>query len=36
LKVIVRHAARVPAPLVFSVRRRTVANVLSIGFVVRR
>jgi hypothetical protein len=33
--IFVRHTARVPAPLTFSFRSRTVANVLSIGLVVR-
>jgi hypothetical protein len=35
LNTIARHATRVPDPLVFSVRSRTVAN-LSITFVGRR
>jgi hypothetical protein len=36
LKTIARAAAALPAPLVTFVRSRTVANVDSIGFVVRR
>ena len=32
---IVKQASRLPAPFVFFVRNRTVANVDSIGFVVR-
>lgn len=36
LNTIVRHAVRVPDPLVFSVRSRTVANTLSMALVVRR
>ena len=35
LNTIVRQATRLPLPLVFTVRNRTVANVDSIGFVVR-
>ena len=35
LKTIVRHAVRLPLPFVLSCRSRTVANTLSIGFVVR-
>jgi hypothetical protein len=35
LWTIVRQASRVPVPFVLSVRKRTVANTLSIGFVVR-
>jgi len=35
LKTIVRHATRLPLPFVFTVRSRTVANVDSIGLVVR-
>ena len=35
LNTIVRHAVRVPLPFVLEWRRRTVANVDSIGFVVR-
>jgi hypothetical protein len=33
LKTMVRQAPRVPLPLVFTVRKRTVANVDSIGLV---
>jgi hypothetical protein len=36
LNVIARQAARLPAPFVLLVRNRTVANVLSIGLLVRR
>ena len=36
LNTIVRHAMREPHPFVRTVRSRTVANVDSIGFVVRR
>src|SRR5215213_1903609 len=36
LKTIVRHAWRLPQPLVLAVRSRTVAKVLSRGLVVRR
>ena len=36
LKVIVRHATRLPHPLVFAVQSRTVANVDSIGLVMGR
>ena len=36
LKTIVRHARRLPLPFVLLCRRRTVANTLSIGLVVRR
>ena len=35
LNTIVRHAIRLPLPLVSTVRNRTVAKVDSIGFVVR-
>lgn len=36
LKTIVKHAEREPLPLVLLVRRRTVANIDSIGLVVRK
>ena len=36
LNTIARHATRLPLPFVRRCRSRTVANVLSIGFLVRR